>query len=492
MIWALLACADPGLPPGGGQPDVLLISVDTLRADHVGAYGHDRPTTPNLDALAARGTRFAHARSPAPWTLPAHTTMLTGLLPLQHGVTDDHLQLSADTPVLAERLAAVGYATGGFVASLFVGPRFGLNRGFEVFEDFDLRTGRDNLTRSPTAEQVVDAALGFVRGRPGEPVFLFVHLYDAHYPYEAPSPWDTAFDRPGQAGDARYVSYEAHQGRPLPPEQLAHQLAQYDEEIRYADAQIGRLLDAFAAAGRAPLVVVTADHGEEFFERGSWGHAHTLYPEQLRVPLILAGPGVPAGEVQEAVVGLQDIAPTLATLVGAEPPTPGASLLNPPASRAFPSDTARFDTNLLGLWAEGWRLDWDLSTHQAALYQDPQESVDLAGQHPERLATLQAQVLALLGTPWEAAPGALLAEGALFAEGRLLGSQLSTAGPLPFAVLPADAPLRHSAGVEARAAGGEPPPTQGPLRYHGPARAGSVTLGEAERRQLEALGYLQE
>ena len=194
----LLACtAPPTVPPGSDRPDIVLVSIDTLRADHLRSYGYARDTSPTIDALAARGALFLDARSPAPWTLPAHATMLTGLLPANHEVIEDGLGLADDTPRLASVLGAAGYRTGAFVTALFVSRTYGFDRGFERFEDFDIRTMKENLTKETDAGDVVDAALAWWSTVPaGEPVFLFLHFYDVHYDYDPPGPYGSIFDRP--------------------------------------------------------------------------------------------------------------------------------------------------------------------------------------------------------------------------------------------------------------------------------------------------------
>lgn len=494
----LLACtaSDPALPPGGPRPDIVLISVDTLRADHVGVYGYARQTTPVLDRLAQGGARFAHARSPSPWTLPAHTTMLTGLLPHHHQVVEDTLKIGGSLPWLPEALGQAGYATGAFVSTLYVGRRFGFDRGFSMFEDFGVRDEKKNLSGSLHAEQVVDSALSWMAEQKDQSVFLFIHLYDVHYPYTPPSPGDEAFDRPGGPGDPKYKNYAWHKRHPLSEAQLAHQIAQYDEEIRYADHHIGRLLDAFAAANREALVVVTADHGEELGERGSWGHAHTLYPEQLHVPLIVSGAGVPAGTVSDSVVGLHDLAATLAEAAGI--PWGGDGLSLWPAlrgeslpERAFLADTSRFKSNRLGLFWRGLRLDWDLVTNALALYADPLEKTNVAPEHPDEVARLRAELVRQYGLSWEADAGIYSTKGAFIdADGRL-PNPLHLTAPRRFATVPVDARVFPKAGEPFRAAGGPLPPPGAPLRYTGGSAASESGLSEADRAALEALGYIQ-
>ena len=159
-LLALTGCfGEPDLPSGDpARPDIILISVDTLRADHLSSYGYARQTSPFFDQLAAEGARYSFARSASPWTLPAHTTMLTGQLPLTHKVVDDELRLPADVPVLPELLQQQGFATGGFVGTMYVSRMFGFERGFDFFEDFDIHTERANLKGETVAEDVVDAA----------------------------------------------------------------------------------------------------------------------------------------------------------------------------------------------------------------------------------------------------------------------------------------------------------------------------------------------
>ena len=508
-LLSLLACGGPAPLPAGdpARPDVVLVSIDTLRADHLGSYGYTRPTSPFIDSLAAGGTRYGAARSASPWTLPSHTTMLSGLLPSTHHVVEDNLSLSAATPVLAERMRAAGYATAGVVSTLYVSSIYGFDRGFDHFEDFGIHAEKQNLQNQVVAAGVIDDALAWMRKQaPGKPVFLFLHFYDVHYQYEPPAPYDTRFDRAPVDSDARYKNYHFHKTRKgrIDAAQMAHQVAQYDEEIAYVDDQLRRLSDTMA--GRQTLWVVTADHGEELGERGSWGHAHTLYQEQLHVPLIVAGPGVVPGQVYDQPVGTQDIAPTLATLVGQPIAADGIDLgpslrgaAPPPTGRLFPAETTRFDTNRLSAYRDGLRLEWDLPSGRRELFahdSDPLEKRDLLADRPEDAAALQGALLGLLGAPWTA-----VAAGVVETSGVLLPTaQRGPAGVAAgqrFLVLPYDAPvtLRAPDGQLAgpfQLVGGDLPGAGGPLRLDGAAATGKVALDEQTRRQLEALGYLQD
>ncbi len=496
---ALLAACGPSLPAGGERPDIVLISVDTLRADHLGAYGYTaQATSPFLDSLAARGVRFANARAPSPWTLPSHTTMLSGLLPHEHLVVDDEVRINPATPMLQERLRAEGYATLGVVSTLYVSRKFGFDRGFDTFDDFGLKTEKQNLSGSVDAKDVFDRGLeALAELEDGQPAFLFLHVYDAHYSYDAPFPWNLRFDRLPRRGDARYKKYFYFFDNPLEADQLVHQIAQYDEEIRYIDHQIERLAGAFAEAGREAIFVITSDHGEEFFERGSWGHAHTLYPEQLHVPLIIAGPGLPEGVVVEGGVGTQDIAPTIAALAGVEGLGSGISLapylsgVTPPV-RPLICDTSRFSTNRIGLYEDGLRLDWDLKNKKVALYADPLEEYDVASDRPDDVARLKQALTEQLGAPWQLQQGRLRTEGVALSEGaRERPIVRADQEPLSFAVVPVDADVYVHGRGPWRAAGGALPGSDDPIVYIGPG-AESVELSAADRARLRALGYVQE
>ena len=321
----LLAACTHGLPspPAGDplRPDVILLSIDTLRADHVGAWGYApvdvrgqaTSPTPYLDGLAASGTRFSQAWSAAPWTLPSHATILSGLLPIHHGVIEDDRSVGACVPLLQAAFQKAGYATGATVATLYLTKKYGFDRGFDHFEDFGISTEKENLTAKPLAEKVFASEAAWGASLPaGKPAFAFVHVYDAHYPYDAPAPWNGRYD--AETGDkgAKYKKYEFYLKHPLSAAELAHQTAQYDEEIAYVDEQFRQFVAAWTK-NRPAIVVVVADHGEELGERGSWGQAHTLWPEQLHVPMIVAGPGV-AAQVVDRRAGLEDVAPTIAGL----------------------------------------------------------------------------------------------------------------------------------------------------------------------------------
>ncbi len=515
---------DAEMPDGAASPDVLLVSIDTLRADHLGSYGAERDTSPFLDSLAERGVRFTDAWAPSPWTLPSHATMLSGLSPDRHGAIEDDLAIPPDVPLLAETFARDGYATMGVVSALFVSRRYGFDRGFDHFEDFGLTSKQASGRGEIDAEEVFGHALHWAHQQPaGTPLFAFVHLYDVHYTYDAPAPYDTRFDRAAEIGDAVYRNYRHYQQHPLPPDQLAHQIAQYDEEIAYVDAQLESLVERWTRSGRELVVVVTADHGEELGERGSWGHGHTLYPEQLHVPWIVAGPGIGSGVVDERV-GLEDVAPTIAGVIGLSHPDPADPLdgvdrsrqLRDPTVRlggeaASWAETSRFQTNRVRVHVDGRDLYLDLDPDAPSItscdLRDDPRCARLQPPDPARLRSLDRTLERRLGSPWsiEADLDVRIRDGVVIRPGVAGRIASGTATLLPasldagssLAIWPPDAEVR----VQTDRIHGpfsilhdRLPDDDAPMRYSGPTPGSrpSVQLTDEEREMLRELGYIQE
>jgi arylsulfatase A-like enzyme len=270
MVVALAGCSDVAMdsPAAPARPSILLVTLDTTRADFV-APEAGAGATPNLARLAASGTRFAQAYATAPETLPAHASLLTGLYPAAHGVHENGRVLAERHPLLAAELRAAGYATGAFVSAYVLDRRFGLARGFDRYDD-ELTAGREERP----AGETTDRALAWLAGAGGGPVFLWVHYYDPHAPYAPPEPFASR-----------------HPGQP------------YRGEIAYVDHELGRLLEAFerrpAPGGRRVLVV--GDHGEGLGEHGEARHGSLLYQGVVRVPLLAAGDGVAPATVEAPV-----------------------------------------------------------------------------------------------------------------------------------------------------------------------------------------------
>ena len=248
----------------GSKYNVVLITLDTLRADHLRCYGYDAIETPNIDRIAAQGARFTQAFTPVPITLPAHTSLLTGMYPLATGVHDFvGNQVPSGTATLARILHDHGYSTAAFLGAPVLDSRFGLNQGFETYFDHFKLAGAEEVhldAMKRPGDQVVDEAERWLNRHPPQPLFLWVHLYDAHSPYRPPAPYA-----------------ERYRGRP------------YDGEIAFADAQIGRLMTALTRAGllEKSVVVVVSDHGESLGEHGEKTHGFFVYNSTLHVVCII-------------------------------------------------------------------------------------------------------------------------------------------------------------------------------------------------------------
>jgi arylsulfatase A-like enzyme/tetratricopeptide (TPR) repeat protein len=374
---------DLGPRPPADALSVVLVTIDTLRADHVGAYGADFAHTPTLDALSASGVRFETAITATPITLPSHATLLTGQDAPDHGVRHNGtFQLGEEATTLAERFRAGGWATGGFVGAVVLKARYGLDQGFDVYDDHVQgdKAAPGGFVERPAAE-VVDAATAWVDGVTG-PFFLWVHLYDPHMDHRAPKEWADRFpDRP------------------------------YDAEIAYADSQVGRLLAHLRRAGRMErtLVVLTSDHGESLGEHGEWTHSSALYDSVLKVPLLLQGAGLPAGRVVPGVVRLKDVAPTVLALTGlpALPEADGEdlSVLFPPGRQA--QGRVAYSETLATMLDNGWAPLHSIRTDEwfyvrsprpelYAMASDRHQLVNLVESEPERARPHQERLDALV------------------------------------------------------------------------------------------------
>ena len=291
FIVTLLAAAAAGCTAEPARPasppalrHVVLITIDTLRADRVGAYGGPA-RTPAIDALAKEGARFDRAYATAPITLTSHASLMTGRYPPGHGGRHNGMRVNLEPLTLADAFARAGFSTGGFVGAFPLDRRFGLIKGFQHYGDRMPRDERGRIANERPGRLVVDDALAWVAGQRSERVFLWVHLFEPHAPY----------GRPGSGGSA---------------------LSRYDEDIAEADAQIARLLAGLGFDRAQTLVVVAADHGEAFGEHGEISHSVFTYDTTLRIPLIFSGAGVAARQAIAEPVSIVDVAPTIASMAG--------------------------------------------------------------------------------------------------------------------------------------------------------------------------------
>jgi choline-sulfatase len=381
--------------PRAPRPNLLLVTIDTLRADHVGVYGAQGARTPTLDALAARGVRFAHAETAIPLTGPSHATILTGLYPPVHGVRDNILfSLDPRHRTLATRLKGLGYRTAAFVGAYPVAAAFGFGQGFDTWSE--------NFKESPTpgagaqrrANEVADDALAWL-ARPGPgPFFVWMHFYDPHAPYDPPEPYRSEFA-----------------GRP------------YDGEIAFADAQLGRVLEWLRSTGHESdtVVAVLADHGESLGEHREVTHAVLIYEATLHVPFLVAGPGVPVGRTVDERVATVDVVPTVLKLLGVQalpeangrdlgPAMRGERMRPEPLYAESLYGRLNFRWSSLRSWTVGdWKLVQGSRSELFNLSDDPHETSDLSAQQAPRVESMRAALQAAVA---RLAPGGDVARAA--------------------------------------------------------------------------------
>lgn len=317
---ALLGLVLAGCGREAVQPNLLLIVVDTLRRDYLGCYGQARDTSPSIDALAEQSVVFERAYATAPWTQPSVASLLTGRYPSSHGVDKLFEALPASAMTLAEVLGCSGYATAAVVSHFLIGPRFGFDQGFERFQLTDAK-GANEVSTPEVVANATEALRALAEQE--RPFFLLVHLFDPHHRYLRHEGADFAPRSAGRLRGTENIN-QLRQLRPPPGVKEVRFIRDlYAGEVRFSDAGIGEILAALdrLPRGKETLVVLTADHGEELFDRNWLGHTRTLYDELIHVPLmirLLDGEG--AGERVDPPVSLVALAPTLLELLGVDAP----------------------------------------------------------------------------------------------------------------------------------------------------------------------------
>ena len=400
----------PTATPARELPPVVVISLDTLRADHVGAYGYDRDTTPNIDAFAKDAVLFESAFTPGGGTLPAHMTLLTGLAPEVHGVTaQSETRLDPGRETLAEILQKAGYRTAGFTGAGYVRARWGFDQGFDVFDD----AGRGFEQILPKATAWLDSGK--------EPPFLFLHTLDIHsdwdrLPYDAPLPYRDRFvseDAPDSFDGCRdercaskllaWLNQQSRKGKIdlkeyFTPEEVRYLIDLYDGGVAYTDARFGELLDELKKRGLydEAIIVVVSDHGEEFLEHGLLLHEQ-IYDEVVRVPIMIKLPGGRhGGRRVSALVGLADVMPTALDAAGlaATSAVRGGSLLPVIEGNA----EGRAFVHVWGIPEKLRAADWSLVRHEDGTFElyhlrrDPGETKNVAESHPGMTQALSRQL----------------------------------------------------------------------------------------------------
>ena len=316
------AAKQPAVFADRSWPNVLLVTIDSLRADHLHCYGYPRETSPRIDQFAAEGALFEAAITSSSWTLPAHASIFTGLAASVHGCEDAKHRLPGGHVTLAERLKSTGFATAGFVSSPYLDPVFGLGQGFGSYVDCTSPLPADELamTYGATSPTVVAAVQAWLRQNTERPFFMFVNFWDAHFDYVPPPPFDTKFDPDyeGTITGEQFLTNPKVDGN-MPPRDLEHLRALYDGEVAWVDAHFGMILDTFASAGLldSTIVILTSSHGTAFFEHRQKGNRTSLYDEVIRVPLIMRHPArVPVGKRYQEQARSMDLLPTVTDLLG--------------------------------------------------------------------------------------------------------------------------------------------------------------------------------
>lgn len=430
-------------PPGPGthaarrapvlhRPNVVLITMDTVRADHLSAYGYDRKTTPNLDRFAARGVLFQNAIAATSWTLPSLASIFTGLLPHQNGANAFRI-MNTGWADIGSVLEKHGYQTAGFNANIFYGQAgWGLGHGFDFYDD-DPTTLGYNLGRTLVGRTIIqplyqefgtynaffrrDAGqlnadvFRWLRNRPSGPFYLYINYFDAHSPYIAPAPYDRRFGKMPEAVLQRWgFAVDLHPAEPVPASQKAGLVDGYDDSLSYIDAQIGKLVHALEATPgwKNTIVIVTADHGEAFGEHGSFQHGCDLHREEIHVPLIVFGSGIPSGRRILPAVPIRDLFSTVLDLaLGPAVPMHQTSLarfwednpssvLAPPVVSELSASRVKQDTGEISLTTAQWHYLLKLNGQQQ-LYDwatDPGERHNLSSlaRYQKTLAALRAQL----------------------------------------------------------------------------------------------------
>ena len=316
MSIAVLATACMGREARASSGNnLIVISIDTLRADMLSCYGYDRPTSPAIDGVAQEGVLFEDVSATSPWTLPSHASIFTGLYPNRHGVKSRRQSLPDNVVTLAQLFSNHGFATSAIVNFPYLGERYGLQRGFQHFEYLKptARLRRPSRIRQHAEE--------WLSAHSKEPFFLFVHFFDVHSSYRSLRKWEKQFVRPSKSyadGSSGQLMRFRSGKYSMSDLDAPHLIDLYVAGIRQIDRQISKLLEFLDSKQLTEhtVVVITSDHGEEFFEHGSVLHGRTQFREVLSVPLILRGPGIPPGRRISEPVSLVDIAPTLVSLFG--------------------------------------------------------------------------------------------------------------------------------------------------------------------------------
>ena len=360
---------------------VLLISIDTCRADYLSCYGYPQQTTPNIDAIAEEGILFENVVTPIPWTLPAHSSMLTGTIPPYHGVHDNYAyRLGQFNVTLAEIMRQNGFQTAAIIGAFVMDSQFGLDQGFETYNDhFDGEVDTTTISQR-RAEDVTRYGLKWLEEHHHEPFFLFLHYFDPHDEYVPPEPFASAFRNNLYAG-----------------------------EIAYTDHCIGQVIKKLKQLRLygSTLIIITGDHGEMLGEHGEPTHSYFIYQSAIKVPLIFKLPGQRKSKNIKGLIGLIDIVPTICSLLGIQPPRQGQDLspcllgkVRPDRERYMYCESlgpTQYKANaLFGVVTNRFKYIQTTRPELYDLVQDPHETKDLIKREPQEARNLRDKLAQIL------------------------------------------------------------------------------------------------
>lgn len=397
--------------------NIVLISLDTLRADHVGCYGYGRDTTPNIDRLCAKSFVFMDAASPMPTTDPTHASMLTGLYPYSHGVLDNKMKIRENATRIAEILREAGYRTLGVVSNYHMGRGNGMEKGFERYLD-------DFPEHWISAGETVDRVINLMNSETNRPFFLFVHVWDPHVPWQAPVEHDLFKPAECRKNMSSYDDSQTHPHpmryarRTMPQSDIDRIVSLYDAEIHYADSHVGRLLKWLESMRlmNDTIVIITSDHGEMLQEKirshgYGFDHGHYLHDGNLRVPLILYHPKRGEGRINVSVqASPQDIAPTITRLLNLSDGRHGfhgEALLTPNGPGGtkelfvqrkpfYPGDSPDLEEYALRTGEWKYMIDLQGENQLYNLSADPGEKNNLVKQYPEVAVEMDKSISAYI------------------------------------------------------------------------------------------------
>jgi len=413
LAFSMFTACRSGKSPESDLKDfnIILISIDTLRADRLHCYGYERDTSPNIDRVASESIVFENAISQSAWTLPAHASMMTGLLPSEHGLIFydneglDHKKefgtLDPKITTLAEILKTFAYTNVSFNGGAWVDPTFGLRQGFDLYR-WGGRYFKYNVPKS----------IGWIKANPGKNFFLFLHAFDVHAPYNA-SPEFNVFYKYRGPSKAEEITFDKIESLESPEYQYI--VSQYDAGIRRADHELGQLFELLDETGlsKRTILIITSDHGEMLKERGLWGHIYPLYEELIRVPLIIKIPGFKRATIKGQVPAMTSILPTVLDLLGIpfEKDIMKNSLM--PLIRggdarfdAIISETGRVKRHRLcrAIRTEKWKLIYYEEANEKPrvelfnLESDPGERQEVSRQNPKVVEELLEKLLSFRGS----------------------------------------------------------------------------------------------